>query len=265
MHVEITLEDRTVALDLDYDPNFQADVNTRFMLEQRTACEPEVAHLMFRVLQEGDVAVDGGANIGFFSLLMAKLVGETGRVLAFEPGENNLVKLRGNIALNKLGNVEVVEAALWHHKNLTLDFYLCQDSGENSVARSDFALSKTSVAAVQLSDYMRERPRRIKLIKLDVEGSEQHALEGAYMHLGMQVPYIVCELNTPALKQCGHTQQSLRKLMLNFGYDMFVLHPDGKLPALVPTGSTVEAVAANTNVLFSTAKSVAQVWPVVHV
>ena len=264
MHVEITLEDRTVGLDLDYDPNFQADVNTRFMLEHHTACEPEVAHLMFRVLKEGDVAVDGGANIGFFSLLMAALVGPTGRVLAFEPGENNLAKLRGNIALNKIDHVEVIEAALWHRDDPALHFHLCQDSGENSVGKSDFALSEVIVSGVKLSGYMRDRARKIKLIKLDVEGAEQHALEGAYMHLGWQVPYIVCELNEPALRRLLHSQTSLRKFMLNFGYEMFVLRADGSLPALVPTGSAIETAAANTNVLFSTAKWVAQAWPVVQ-
>lgn len=85
------------------------------------------------------------------------------------------------------------------------------------------------------------------------------------MHLGWQVPYIVCELNEIALKRAGHSQQTLRKLLLNFGYDMFVLHEDGRLPSLVPVGSVVEATAPNTNVLFSTAKYVSQAWPVVHV
>ena len=265
MHITLTLEGRTVELDLDYDPDFQADVKTRIFLEQRTACEPEVAHLMFRVLREGDVAVDGGANIGFFSVLMAKLVGPSGNVLAFEPGTNNRDKLLGNIALNKLENVEVIEAALWHRRDPCLHFHLCEDSGENSVWKSEFALSEVLVAGVQLSDYMRDRARKVRLIKLDVEGSEQHALEGAYMHLGWHVPYVVCELNVPALKRCGHTQVSLRKLMLNFGYDMFVLHADGSLPALVPVGSVVESANSNTNVLFASARDVAQAWPVVHV
>lgn len=263
MHIALSIEDRAVEFDLGYDETFAADRNTRMMLQQ--GCEPEVAHLMFRVLREGDVAVDGGANIGFFTVLMAKLVGPTGKVLAFEPGTNNLEKLRENIALNKLGNVEVLDSALWHRDDPCLHFHLCEDSGENSVWKSEFALSEVIVSGAKLSGYYRDRQQKLRLIKLDVEGAEQHALEGAYMHLGMQVPYIVCELNEPALAHMNHSQQTLRKLMLQFGYDLFVLHADGRLPSLVPVTSVVQATAPNTNVLFSTAKQVAAAWPVVHV
>lgn len=264
MHIDLAIEDRRIEFDLGYDDNFKADVCTRMFLQHNGACEPEVAHLMFRVLKEGDVAIDGGANIGFFSIMMARLVGPTGKVLVFEPGANNIPKLRDNIAMNKLENVEVIEGALWHRKDPCLHFYLCEDSGQNSVVKSEFSLSDFLVNGVTLSSYF-NRERRVKLIKLDVEGSEQHALEGAYLHLGVSVPYIVCELNTQALKLVGHSQTTLRKLMLNFGYDMFVLHPEGGLPSLVPTGSAVKPLAPNTNVLFSTAKHVSAAWPVVHI
>ena len=265
MHVELTVENREIKMDFGYDETFLADVSTRIMMQQRAGCEPEMVCLMARILQEGDVVVDGGANIGFFTIMMAKLVGPTGRVLAFEPGENNLAKLRENIAMNNLDNVEVFDVALWHRNNHALEFFLSEDSGANSIWRSEMSVSKTVVTAVKLSDYWRDRQRRIKLIKLDIEGSEQHALEGAYIHLGMKVPYIVCELNSLALQRLGHTQGTLRKFMLQFGYDMFLLHDNGALPTFVPVTSVVEPSAINTNVLFSTAPKVAEAWPIVRV
>lgn len=261
MHVVLGIEARTIEFDIAYDENFVADVSTRVCLERLGSCEPEVTHLMFRVLREGDWVVDGGANIGFFSMLMSRLVGPTGRVLAFEPGPNNIQKLRDNIAFNKMANVEIMERALWcYDKDVTL--HLCADSGENTLGRHDGTISEVPVSGVKLSGYCRDT--RLKLIKLDVEGAEQRVLEGAAAHLGKRVPYIVCELNGPALKRMEDSQATLRKLMLAYGYDMFVLHADGRLPSLVPVNALVEATTPNTNVLFSTANFVGQAWPAVQ-
>lgn len=262
MHIAIELENRKVEFDMSYDETFQADVNTRTMLSRRSACEPEVAHLMFRVLREGDWVVDGGANIGFFSLLMARLVGPTGRVLAFEPGPNNIEKLRENIALNKLEHVEVIERALWSWDKSEAPFYLAADSGEHAMIKSDVTISKISVSTVKLSGYCRDH--KLRLIKLDLEGAEQRALEGAHSHLGRKVPFVVCELNGPALRRMEDSQASLRKLMRGFGYEMFVLHADGRLPSLVPVNAVVEATTPNTNVLFSTPAQVGEIWTVVY-
>ena len=57
---------------------------------------------MSRVVKPGDYCVDVGAHIGYFTLLLSRLVGETGYVLAFEPGTNNLPKLKRNLELNHM-------------------------------------------------------------------------------------------------------------------------------------------------------------------
>ena len=74
--------------------------------------EPEVENVLRAFLRPGDTFVDIGANIGIFSLLAARIVGPSGRVIAFEPVPITLEKLRANILLNDLQNITVVPAAL---------------------------------------------------------------------------------------------------------------------------------------------------------
>ena len=76
-----------------------ADHNTISAIERDGCCEPEVARVMGRVVREGDSVIDVGANVGYFTLLLARLVGERGSVIAFEPAQGSFSKLRENIKL----------------------------------------------------------------------------------------------------------------------------------------------------------------------
>ena len=67
--------------------------------------EPEETKLVSRLLEEGDVFVDVGANLGYFTLIASDAVGKTGRVFAFEPEPNNFSLLQKNVEVNKCANV----------------------------------------------------------------------------------------------------------------------------------------------------------------
>src|ERR1051325_7230549 len=74
--------------------------------------EPATQKLIERCLQPGMVFIDVGANIGFFSVVAAQIVGNTGKVYAFEPSPRNIPLLRRNIEARGLSNVEIHEVAL---------------------------------------------------------------------------------------------------------------------------------------------------------
>lgn len=257
MHVVLTLDGKDVTFDLTYDPQFAADFATRWCLEHRGCCEPEVANLMARVLRSGDFAIDVGANIGFFTILMARLVGPTGHVLAFEPGQNNLDKFQRNLTLNKLENVEHSGQPLWSRAE-KVEFHLAADSGLNSMAANEHTLGRVPLHANVLDAFCRDRVPR--LIKIDAEGSEEHILRGSIAILDRGVPFITAEINEPALERLGHSQRSLRDFMSDKGYSTFVLRSDGGLPIHVPY-STMIRTQDNTNVLFSDSMKVGMMWP----
>ncbi len=128
-----------------------------------------------KVLRPGMVVVDVGANIGFYTLLMADLVGETGMVYAFEPEINNYNHLkqlcceRKNIMINRLAVGEKSGVAnLFVSDNLNVDHLVYNDGGKRRRVR----VSRTS-----LDDYFDGR-NRIDFVKIDTQGYEHQVLRG---------------------------------------------------------------------------------------
>ena len=255
----ITCDTRTVEFRMDLDPSSPSDAAIAYYLEHGSPPEPELVHLMSRVLHEGDTFVDGGANLGFFSLLASKYVGPTGKVIAIEPGANNLDKLVRNIQLNGSSCISIVTKPLWSIAT-DIDFYLYQDSGGNACWPYDKGSIPGKLASTTLNQVCEgEIP---KLIKLDIEGAEVDALLGANDVLDRQVPYWVVEMNVTALEHMGTTPEAMRDIMLSYGYSPFLLNPGGlTLPTLVPDGCALKPQRMNSNMLFSTVAAVAQAWP----
>ncbi len=261
--INFEINKRKFAFQLMHDPNFLPDRDTLICMREFSCPEPEVVHLMTRALRPGDFAIDGGANIGFFTLVMSQLVDTNGIVLAVEPGENNLHKLRDNLKLNRIKYFEVCNRPLWSsNDNVMLHYH--EHGGMNSLSNYQPMFGKKELQGITLNTW-HATPR---LIKLDIEGAEEHALRGATKHLVNHVPYIVCELNPDALKGLGSSQESLRRFMREWGYSTFILRRDGSLPALVPDITTIgESVNWNgtVNILFSTVEKVGTAWPEVLV
>lgn len=253
---------------MDTDPAFESDRYLLAQLRTGQCYEPEVAQVITRVLRPGDTAIDVGACIGFFTLMMAKMVGD-GKVIAVEPAEDNLKKLRANLDLNELDNVEVVSQPLASLQKTT-QFYLNSDSSgghslwpcerwPENVQTKTKPIQETVIT--RTLDDLGLTPR---LIKIDVEGAEEEVLRGAPVLLnGFPPPFIVAELNWFGMQQMGSSEQSLRGLMLGHGYHTFLISPGGELPLLVPP-KTLIAPRYITNILFSTIDAVSEVWTKVH-
>jgi FkbM family methyltransferase len=140
------------------------------------------------LLTPGSVFVDVGANVGFLSILAARLVGAEGRVAAFEPHPGAVERLRAGLAVNGVdGTVEVIEAACGAHDQGTVRLHLAADSvlsttDPNRAPLGDFPfLQSIDVASITIDGWMRGRPEllgRIAAIKIDVEGTEEDVLCG---------------------------------------------------------------------------------------
>jgi FkbM family methyltransferase len=144
----------------------------------------------------GTVAIDVGANIGMYSVALAGAVGSAGRVLAFEPVPQTLDKLRRNIALNALNNIEVVAAAAGEAAG-SIDIRLANDSAYSSVVqvKQNRATGETlAVPVLTLDDVWEERHRpMVSFCKVDVEGAEFAVLKGAETMLRMCRPTLLLE------------------------------------------------------------------------
>jgi len=267
-HCTITGHGKTIELDFELDPSVIAENSLLFYLDRQELPEPEVVDLMLRALHPGDFAIDGGANVGFFTLLMAKLVGETGQVWAFEPDASNRKTLEANIMLStSRGTINVEIPPLWSHSGERVQFYSSKDGGASSLFECESCVGVEERWTTTLDRYVFGSTLlgEVRLIKLDIEGSEQHALEGATRILKAHSAYIVAELNEKALVKFACTERSIREFMHGFGYETFVLHGAGVIPMHIPLATRLVATRPNTNILFSTIDDVAALWPEVRI
>jgi len=190
------------------------------------------SHMLSRWVKPGWVAVDVGANVGCYTLLLASLVGESGRVVAVEPIKNNLVALRKNLELNQVARrVTVVDVAVAELPG-TLTLHLNQqDASENSTdyTRNVFgplAASET-VDVTTLDDIARiHHLDSIDFIKIDIEGGELSALKGAAKVLRTRRPILMMEINAPHITAAGYTLDELLAFLKDLRYQVWRFEQD---------------------------------------
>jgi FkbM family methyltransferase len=259
LRVDMTVSNRNIAFDLTYDPNFVQDINTVACLRQYGCCEPEVVHLFRRVIRPGDFVIDGGTSVGFMTLTMSRLVGDQGHVEAFEPSVLNFKKLRANLELNKVENVTAINRALWS-EDTEVTLHQALDSGSSSLMPFEGVLNHVKVGALTLDKWCLNYDQKPRLLKLDVEGAELHALTGAGQMLTRGIDFVTCEMNLIALGRFGTSQIDLRDYMAGKGYSTFLLSESGERPTMVDREQMIAPPVPNFNILFSTVDRVHEAW-----
>lgn len=160
--------------------------------------ETEVQRAMQMHLRAGMTFYDLGANIGFFSLLGARLTGPAGRVVAFEADPAVAERLRDNVARNSFSWVIVAERAVWSDTRTVpfarVDPAQSPDRGLGHVTVQPGAAT-ILVEAVSLDDYSTTGPEP-DFIKCDVEGAELQMLRGARRLFTGKRPIFLCEIHS---------------------------------------------------------------------
>ncbi len=156
--------------------------------------EPGTLYLMEQILRPGDVFVDIGANLGLMSIHAAALVHENGTVISFEPSPEISYRLRENLILNSVKNVEVHQVALGAEcKSAILYKYPEVNIGANSLVCSRGGVREAEVTVVRLADCLSSQCRnRVRLVKIDVEGYELQVLQGARELLSGESRPVLC-------------------------------------------------------------------------
>ena len=233
--------------------------------------EPDVSRVFLRILREGDTVIDVGANVGFFTMLSAALVGPAGKVISFEPDEKNRDRLNTNLALNSFNNVTLIENPASNKVEQVEFFINSDDSGGNALwdpgqfpgnTKSQANRQAVSMTTTTLDDALENcGAPPPKLIKVDTEGADQHVLEGARQLLTeAAVPFVVAELHEFGLEKMGCSQATFRGFMESLGYSTFSLFFNGALPKLIPPKTRVHSQYF-INLLFSTPEMVSEYWP----
>ncbi len=161
--------------------------------------EEHVQSMLAEIVRPGCVAYDIGAHAGLFSLLLSRLAGPAGLVMAFDPLSANIERLRANTAVNGARNVEAYKLAISDRAG-DASFSLHASSLEGTLsyaAESNRGVAATTIVrTVSIDDLVRDGMPPPDVIKIDVEGAEGAALRGARRTLGVHSPAVMIEIHS---------------------------------------------------------------------
>jgi FkbM family methyltransferase len=190
----------------------------------RGVLEPEVQEALRRTVSSGAVVYDVGANVGFFSLLSAKLAGPGGRVEAFEPVPHNAAAIRANAALNGLETIRVHQVAVSDHDGtgqvcipVEASWAHLMDRGQHPATEKVISVQLT-VLDDQIGAGLLPRP---DVVKIDVEGFELQVLNGLRQTLANHPVTVICELHG--------TNPEMLEMMSALGYSVINLEGVGPI------------------------------------
>lgn len=181
---------------------------------------PEYHEMRFaqRFLRPGDGFIDGGANIGIYTLLAASRIGPTGRIDAFEPSPRSFQRLQENVDLNALEQVYIHAAALDQASGIA-HFLADWDVSNRLVLENDDRPGTIDVDCVRLDDVLPDRA--YAMAKLDLEGAELRALRGAIQHLREANPPVwQVELTESQLAKQDASLLELKEFLEDSGFTL---------------------------------------------
>jgi FkbM family methyltransferase len=166
-------------------------------------------------LKPSMVAIDVGANVGYFTLMFSRLVGHAGKVFAFEPTHRSFQFLTENISLNQCPNVVAFNGAV-DEQSGCLQLAEAQSYAESET--NFMLLSKGNTSTVTIDSL---HLWKLDFLKTDTEGFEFRVLRGAQATLRRCRPTILFEINPAALARYGDTAGGLIHFVSSFGYRLW--------------------------------------------
>lgn len=147
-------------------------------LRRERCWEPYETAITLGHLQAGDVYVDVGANIGYYTLVAAARVGAQGKVFAYEPDTANFELLKTNIALNNLKQVQAFPLAL-HDTSSNGKLFLSSDNfGDHRIYDAGEARPSQPIRLAHGDTHLGQLTDRIDFLKIDTQGAECSVVKG---------------------------------------------------------------------------------------
>ena len=190
--------------------------------------------LFRRHVKPGMHVVDIGANIGYFTLLAASLVGPTGKVTAFEPNSENCRLMLMSIEHNNFQNVKLIPVALGREAGNAL---FATDLGSNGAFADPSSHRYYDIVPVMAIDDILKEP--VDLIKIDVEGAEEFVFSGGMQMLKTSKPIIFSEFSPimiPISSKIADAMAYLERLC-SLGYKVFDIRQKGNVAEEVEIAS----------------------------
>jgi FkbM family methyltransferase len=204
--------------------------------------EPGSVAFIKRSIRPGMIVLDVGANVGYFTLLFARLVGKSGRVIAFEPGLYAAELLEQNVSINGFDQVTIVRKALGDRPG-TVHFLEGPEGfdGYSSLAPSighpaarGVTFADRTVPQITLDEFLlRTKISKVDFVKVDVEGAELFVFRGMRRLLTDNPPSrLLFEVGTELCSMFGYSAKDIINEVQSLGYSCWHLDYRGRLIAI---------------------------------
>jgi FkbM family methyltransferase len=180
--------------------------------------EPELVELISHNVTRGCTAVDVGAHIGYYTLLLSRVVGPAGQVFSFEPLPTNFECLCENLRLNKCDNVNAVNKAVLDGRR---QIHVQLDEDDRLPVDVSLAtpgdVGDLILASVSIDDFLISQTKKVDFLKVDAEATEDKVLAGAQALISRDHPLILIEVH----HFDGHLESSpVPERLRSMGYNL---------------------------------------------
>lgn len=202
---------------------------------------PLETEIVKKEVKKGNVVLDIGANIGYHTLIFARLVGERGKVFAFEPDPTNFSLLKKNVEINGYSNVVLVQKAV-SNKTGKLKLYLSKKNlGDHRIYDSQDGRKSIDIESIRLDDYFKEKNLEIDFIKMDIQGAEGGAIQGMLNLLRKNNKVkILTEFWPIGLIRFGINPDEYLNLLIKLGFKLYEINEREKKLIQVDVNTLLE-------------------------
>jgi len=176
---------------------------------------------LYKLMREGQVFVDVGANMGDVTLHAASFLGQDGQVIALEPDPLNFIRLKTNLSLNTFKNIQAFNLGAGSKEGTELIYTVSEGNlGMNRIlSQVDPSMEGREISLTTMDQLLDEiGPTKVDLIKIDTEGFEMKVLEGARKTIERFSPIFFIEIDDNNLKLQNSGAKQLVDFLAGFGY-----------------------------------------------
>jgi len=188
--------------------------------------EEDIMDLFYKYIKKEDVVFDIGANIGYHSLFISKIVGDKGKVYSFEPIKNLTEQLEKSINKNNITNININNIAVGN-SNYETDIYLNEENiGGSSLVNKSFK-NKEKIIVKKLDGIYFNKIKKLNFVKIDVEGFEYEVLLGMEKLINKFKPKIILEYSPILYK--NNDDLNIINFLKKIGYKLYDIDNNMKM------------------------------------
>lgn len=201
---------------------FENDFISRQILQGKP-WEPHFREVI-KLINSGDCVIDGGANFGYNAVMMASRTGPSGKIIAFEPQRLIYQQLNANFLLNNIHNAFTFKCALSNKSGLNVQMNPVNLNAPNlNIGDTSVGKGGEFTTTLKIDDLNLEK---LDFFKLDIQGYEVFAIEGAIQSLMKYKPFVFVEIEPHQLARHNCKAEQVVELLKGIGYKMFNIQTD---------------------------------------